>query len=144
MRARAALLCSVAVLAPTDLRTQTAEPPILECTLDRVETVTPDAKRSTTSMRSVDGKPMTKTLIVAGLGTPMVTAKASVYTLVLGDRLLPMPAAPGQEEDKNDWFYARSDQGITVLQIPKSGRPRVELRLHNLGIAPYTYVGRCQ
>jgi len=144
MRSRAAFLCAAALLVPPAIPTHAEQPPILECTLDRVETFTPDAKRITTTMRSVAGKPTTRTLIVAGLGTPMVTAKANVYTLVLGDRVLPMPPAPGQTEDENDWFYARSDQGVTVLQIPKSGRPRVEVRLHNLGIAPYTYVGRCQ
>jgi hypothetical protein len=143
MRARAALMCLIAVFKPTANRSDAAEPPILECTLDRVETVTPDAKRATTPMRSVAGNQLTTTLVVVGLGTATVTAKDRVWSFALGDRVLPMPAAPGQLEDGNDWFYARSDQGVTVLQIPKVGRPNVEVRLHNLGIAPYTFVGRC-
>jgi hypothetical protein len=144
LRARAALLCAVAFLALTALSTNAAEPPILACTLDRIETVTPDAKRTLTPMLSLEGKPMTSTLIVTGLGTRRVTAKGTAYTLALGDRILPMPPAPGQEEDENDWFYARSKMGVTVLQIPKLGRPRVEVRLHNLGVSPYSFVGRCQ
>ena len=142
MGARAAVLRFTAVLVSIAMRGDAAEPPILECTIDRVETVTADAKRRITPMRAVDGKQVSRTLIVAGLGTPTVTAKANVYTLALGERVLPMPAGPGQE-DNNDWFYARSDQGVTVLQIPKAGRPNVEVRLHNLGMVPYTYVGRC-
>jgi hypothetical protein len=137
-------LCVVVLLLPTAIPTNAEQVPILECKLDRIETVTPDAKRSQTPILMLNGKPSPITLIIAGLGTPTVTAKSRVYTLALGDRVLPMPAAPGQQEDSNDWFYARSEVGVTVLQIPRTGRPNVEVRLHNLGIAPYTYVGRCQ
>ena len=143
MRTSAAVLYSIAALVLTAIRTDAAQPPILECTLDRIETVTPDAKRSQTPILTLNGEPGPKTLIIAGLGTRAVTAKSLVYTLALGDRVLPMPAAPGQMEDNNDWFYARSEQGVTVLQIPKTGRPNVEVRLHNLGLVPYTYIGRC-
>ena len=144
MRDHARWLCVAVLLLPPAMPTNAEQAPILECTLNRIETVTPDAKRSQTPILTLDGKPFTITLIIVGLGTPTVTAKSRVYTLALGDRVLPMPAARGQQEDSNDWFYARSEQGVTVLQIPKAGRPNVEVRVHNLGVAPYTYVGRCQ
>lgn len=144
MRARMVLLCSIATLAPTATRPHSTQPPILECKLNEIETVAPNLKRTRDLIRAGDGAPVPQTLIIAGIGTPTVIAKANTVTLVLGTRVLPMPGADGQAEDSNDWFYARSELGITVLEVPKADRPNVEVRLHSLGKVPYTFVGRCR
>jgi hypothetical protein len=102
-------------------------PEILNCTLDQIETVTwagTDFRRKLEPMRNLEGKPMAKALAIAGLGTARVTAKTSVLSLVLGEQVFPMDAGGRYVADKMDyadWYYAVTDQGVTVLEIPRKG-----------------------
>ncbi len=142
------VLTCVLLGAPVRIAADVTYGELLTCVMDQTETVDPETMGHTLRpIRTlVEKRPKSETLVIAGLGTKRVTAKMKNYTLALGSEVYPMDERgsykPTVNEDA-DWYYARSDQGITVLEIPRKGRPRVRVRLHNLGAVHYTFVGNC-
>ena len=138
----------VLVAAPRRIAGDVVHGELLTCLMDQVETVDPKTNQRMLHplLTLVEKRPAPHSLVIAGLGTKRVTAKMKNYTLALGSEVYPMDERetyqPAANEDA-EWFYARSDQGVTILEIPRKGRPRVTMRLHNLGMVPYTFVGKC-
>lgn len=91
------------------------------------------------SLKKVTKKEWTGRLTVAGLGTNRVTAQGPGWGLCIETQIFPMDKPDFQIEgrtDKAEWFYAVHDQGVTVIELKSK-----EVKLHNLGLVPYTYVG---
>ena len=93
-----------------------------------------------------ESKPMTMNLNIAGLGTNRVSAQCGIFSLALETQIFPMEKhnsdlLPRLDDatDKAKWFYVRHDQGVTLIELKGD-----DVKVHNLGLVPYTYVGKRQ
>ena len=91
-----------------------------------------------------DGKQITENLVIAGLGTSKVTAQCPIYSLAIETEIYPMSPythahlySPDNVTDKSKWFYVRHDQGVTLIELKGD-----DVKVHNIGLVPYTYVGK--
>jgi len=93
-----------------------------------------------------ESKPITMNLNITGLGTNRVTAQCPIYSLAIETEIYPMSPytqahlyIPDDVTDKSKWFYVRHDQGVTLIELKGD-----DVKVHNLGLVPYTYVGKRQ
>ena len=85
-------------------------------------------------------KPMTLTLTLSGLGTNRVTAQFPNWGLSQETQIYPLDKFADwltwSPTDKANWYYVRHDQGITIIELDGE-----KVKLHNLGLVKYTYIG---
>ncbi len=92
----------------------------------------------TIPMLDMKNKPMTKTLVIAGINTNKVTAQCLMYSLAIGTQIFPLGGKEANISTSSgtSWYYALNDQGVTIIELNGDS-----VKLHNLGMVPYTYVG---
>lgn len=105
-------------------------------TLNQYELSDENGAVKTFPIKSDEKKPMSLKLTLAGLGTNKVTAQAPIYNLSVESQVYPLEKNNGTGVDGADWYYVRGDQGLTVIEIKGES-----IKLHNLGLVNYTYVG---
>jgi hypothetical protein len=111
--------------------------------LNQMEITDDVGKSKLIPILTIDNKPKTMKLVVAGLGTNRITAQCPIYSLVVETEIYPMgmytPAHSYSRDDATDkakWYYVRHDQGVTVIEVKGEN-----VKVYNLGMVTYTYVG---
>ena len=108
---------------------------IRDYTLNQMQVTDDAGKVKVVPILTLNNKPKTIKLIIAGLGSNRITAQCPIYSLSVETQIYPL--------DKNitgtngsEWYYITHSQGVTIIELMGDN-----LKVYNLGAVPYTYVG---
>ena len=104
--------------------------------LNQIEIADGTGKSKLIPSLDMSNKPISHMLTIAGLGTNRVTAQCPILSLSIETQIFPLVENNGTGTDGADWYYVTFSQGVTVIQLKGDN-----VKVYNLGMVPYTYVG---